>query len=396
MGLDFFRNARWLNGERLRGYGIVIACVNLAALAFLVLGARGGVDRFGHLLGTDFLSFWATSSLLHQHADPYDAALHIAEQRRINAAPDGYMAFFYPPLFLPFCYPLAFLGYFAALAAWLAATGAAYFAAARAWLGRMPWYAFAGSPAVFLAITHGQSSFLVAALLGGGAWLLRSRSGLAGVLLGLATFKPQFGLLVPLVLLLTGEWRAILAASATALALALVTTLAFGPDMWRDWLALSGPATQAMESGAIGFAKMQSPFAAAMLVGLPLWAAYAIQIAVGLIVAATIARIAWRRRFSLEIGSAMLAGTLLTTPFVLDYDLVLLAFPLAFLATRPAALPWEKLIAALAFVVPAFARPLAEATSIPLTPFILLALFALLARRALATPMPLAGAPASA
>jgi hypothetical protein len=395
MGLDILRTARWLNGERLRGYAIVIACVQLAALAFLIFTARAGIDRFGHLLGTDFLSFWTTSSLLHQHVDPYDPVLHIAEQRRIHAAPDGYMAFFYPPLFLPFCYPLALLNYFAALALWLAATGAAYLAAVRVWLGRTPWYAIAGSPAVFLAITHGQTSFLVAGLLGGGAWLLRSRPALAGVLFGLATFKPQFGLLIPLVLVLTGEWRAITAAGVTALALALTTTLAFGLDEWRAWLGLSEQATQAMESGAIGFAKMQSPFAAAMLVGMPLTVAYAIQIAVGLIVAATIARISWRRRFSLEIGSAMLAGALLTTPFVLDYDLVLLAFPLAFLATRPAALPWEKLVGALAFLVPAFARPLASATSIPLTPLILLALFGLLAKRALAAPMPLAGAAAS-
>lgn len=386
MRLDFLRAAHWLNAERLRGYAIVIAWVQIAALAVLVATSHGGVDRYGHLLGTDFLSFWTASHLLQTGGNPYDTALHIAGQRRIHAAADGYMAFFYPPVFLPWCWPLALLPYFASLAAWLTVTGAAYAAAVRAWLGRLPWWAFVGSPGVFLAVTHGQTAFLIAALLGGGTWLLRDRPGWAGALFGLAVIKPQFGLLVPLVLVLTGQWRAVAVAAATALALALVTTLAFGPEVWRGWLALSPAATRAMEAGAIGYAKMQSPFAAARLVGLPLAGAYAIQAAAALVVAAVVARIAWRKDFDLGLGALMLTGALLVTPFVLDYDLVLLAFPLAFLATRRVLLPWERLVGAAAFVVPAFARSLAQATGIPLTPFVLAALFGLLARRAITEP----------
>jgi hypothetical protein len=137
-----------------------------------------------------------------------------------------------------------------------------------------------------------------------------------------------------------------------------------------------------MESGAIGFAKMQSFFAAAMLVGLPLQVAYSLQLLVDIFVVGVLAKMCWRQSFSLEIGSAMILGALLTTPFILDYDLLLLAFPLAYLATRPAFLSWEKIFILAGFALPIFARPVAMYLYLPLSPFVLLGLFLLLARRA--------------
>ena len=79
----------------------------------------------------------------------------------------------------------------------------------------------------------------------------------------------------------------------------------------------------------------------------------------------------------------MLAGAPLATPFVLDYDLVLLAFPLIWLATRTDRQPWERLVIALTFAAPAFARPLALSAAIPIMPLVLLVLFALVVRRAI-------------
>jgi len=379
--LDWLRLANWLNAPRIRGYLIIIACVNLAVLAWTVATAHGGVDRNGFLLGTDFLSFWAASSLSHHHGNVYDIAAHIAEQKKINFTPGEFVAFFYPPPFLLYCWPLAWLGYFQALAVWLVVTGAAYFAAVRLWLGRLPWYAFAAFPPVLLTITHGQTSFLIAALIGAGAWLVRSKPLLAGALFGLAVIKPQFGLLIPLVLVLTGEWRVIWAAAATAAMLAGITTLAFGTHIWADWLAISGPASTAMENGSIGYAKMQSPFAAAMLLGAPLKLAYGLQTLIALGVAAALAKASWRQTFSPELAAAMITGALLTTPFVLDYDFTLLAFPLALLATRPS-LPWERIIGALLFVGTIVARPLGMHLGVPVMPVLLVALFGLLVRRA--------------
>lgn len=384
MGRHFFRRADWLD-RRARGYLVLLAVLNLAMLAWLLASSHGGVDRNGFLLGTDFLSFWTTGQMLQAGGDPYDAAAHIAAQRAFFAADDAYTAFFYPPAFLLLCWPLGLLGYFPALAIWLAATGGAFVVAVRAWahrLGvRLPLaIAVAAFPPVLITATHGQTSFLVAALLGGGALLVRERPILAGILFGLAAIKPQFGPLVPLVLALTGEWRTIAAAVATIAAIALAATLAFGPAVWADWLAVSGAAQSAMADGLVPFAKMQSLFAAARLLGAPVPLAYGLQGLLALAVAGALARASWRRRYDPALGAAMLVGALLATPFMLDYDLVLLAFPLVVLAAGPFA-AWEKLVGALAFAAPAFARPLAMTLGVPIAPLVLAALFVLLVRK---------------
>ena len=69
-------------------------------------------------------------------------------------------------------------------------------------------------PAVFVNIGHGHNGFLTAALIGAGLLMLDRRPILAGILFGLMAYKPQFGVLIPLVLAATGRWRAFLAARA--------------------------------------------------------------------------------------------------------------------------------------------------------------------------------------
>jgi hypothetical protein len=385
MGLDFLRRAGWLDATRARGYLRLVALINVAALALLLGTSHDGIDRNGVLIGTDFLSFWTTGHMLHAHGAVYDVAAHVAAQRAYFAQTDAYTAFFYPPVFLPFCWPLGFLGYFPALGLWLAATGAAYLFAVRQWLRRLPVgqplvVLFAAFPPVLITITHGQTSFLVAALLGLGALTVRERPWLAGALFGLAVIKPQFGLLVPLVLLLTREWRVIAGAVIAAALLAILATLAFGPQVWAAWLHVGSTAQLAMDDGAVGYEKMQSLFAAAMLVGAPLGLAYALQ---GVLTLAVVAAVAWAsrgRRYDLSLAALMLAGAPLATPFVLDYDMVLLAFPLIWLAAQGFA-PWEKLVCTAAFIAPAFARPLALEAGIPIMPFVLIAFFLVLLRR---------------
>jgi hypothetical protein len=391
MGLDFLRHAAWLGAARTHGYLRLFALLNLATLLLLLATSHGGVDRNGFLLGTDFLSFWTTGHMLHAGGAVYDVAAHTAAQRGFFAQDGFHTAFFYPPPFLLACYPLGFLPYFPALGLWLLTTGAAYFAVVRLWLLRMgvaqpAWLLFAAFPPVLICITHGQSAFLVAALLGAGTLLVRDRPWLAGACFGLAAIKPQFGLLVPIVLLLTGEWRVIAGAAATALLLGGLATLAFGPTMWSDWYAVSGAAQAAMSERAVGYAKMMSLFTAAMLLGASAALAYALQIGLSLAVAGGLAWASWRRSFTPALGAAMLAGAPLATPFVLDYDMALLAFPLIWLAANGFR-PWEKLVFALAFASAAFARPLAMELGLPIMPLVLVALFVVLLRRAAEEPL---------
>ena len=140
-----------------------------------------------------------------------------------------------------------------------------------------------------------------------------------------------------------------------------------------------------MAGGAVGFGKMVSVFAGLRLVGLPVVPAYAVQGIVAAVVVAVLLRASWRRRFGPETAALMLAGAPLVTPFVLDYDMVLLAFPMLWLvaqAGRSGWRDWEKLAVFLAFVAPAFARPLAMNLHVPIMPLVLGLLFAVVARRA--------------
>lgn len=389
MGPDFLRKGHWLGAERARVYLMLLAAANVLMVAAIVLTATDGVDRNGFLIGTDFISFWTSGRMLQEGQNVYDTAAHVAAQREFYTLPGEYTAFFYPPNFLPFVWPLGLMPYFPALGAWLAATGTAWLLAMRGWFralglagpGVLLVLAF---PPVTVTLTHGQTSFLVAALLGGGLLLTGRRPWLAGVLIGLATIKPQFGLLVPVALLASGQWRAIAGAGVSALALAGVAALAFGPQVWSDWLAVTGTAGAATDDGNIGFDKMVSLFAGLRLLGVPSGAAFAMQVALALAVAGAVATAAWRRPFTPGIAALVLAGAPLATPFVLDYDMLLTGFPLAFLYARAREAgfaDWERIGIAAAFAAAAFARPLAVEAGVPIMPVVLTLLFVLVWRR---------------
>lgn len=389
MGWDAIRKAEWLEPGRVRGYLLLLALVNAGAVVYLLATQKGGVDANGFLIGTDFISFWTSGRMLLAGANVYDTAAHVAVQREFYAMPGEYTAFFYPPNFLPFIWPLGLLPYFPALAAWLAVTGAAFLAAVRAWFRELGLKGpavvlIAAFPPVFVTLTHGQTSFLVAALLGGGLLLVGRRPWLAGILIGLATIKPQFGLLVPLALLASGQWRTIAGAGAAALALAALAAAAFGPQVWADWLATTRTASTATADGNIGFAKMVSVFAGLSLVGVPAAAAMAVQVATSLALAAAVVVAGWRRAFTPGLAALVLAGAPLATPFVLDYDMVLTAFPLAFLFARAREggfADGERITIAAVFAGAAFARPLAINAGVPIMPLLLAALFVAVFRR---------------
>lgn len=382
---DTMRSGAWLHPQRVRAYLWALAIANAASLAWLLLSSHGGLDPQGRLLGTDFVSFWAAGQVVHAGGNPYDMAVHRAAESVVWPQQTGYTAFFYPPLFLLWCLPFGVAGYFTALAGWLIATMGAWLLAVRGWAGRIDGLMLAAFPPLLISITHGQTSLLLAALLGGGfLFAARGQALRAGVLFGLAAFKPQFGVLVPLVLIAARQWRIIGWAGLTVVLSAAVTSIAFGPDIWGQWLAAAGPAQAAMAEGAVGFGKMQSLFAALRLLGLSAAAAYGAQGVLSVAVAVIVARLAWRQGMTLELGAATLVGALLATPFVLDYDFALLAFPLTLLA-RQESLPWERMAVAVGFAVGAFARPLGVMTGIPVGALVIAGLFWVLLRRAEAT-----------
>jgi hypothetical protein len=91
-----------------------------------------------------------------------------------------------------------------------------------------------------------------------------------------------------------------------------------------------------------------------------------------------------RTKDAMTQGVLIAAAAPLATPFLLDYDLTLLALPLGFLLTRALATqfrPYEKTVLLAAYMLPAFARPLALYAHVPLGAAVAAVFFAVLARR---------------
>lgn len=391
-----FAEAPALTGRRLWVYLWLLFGLN-AAVAVVWLGLallHGGLAQEGKALGSDFTSFWAASKLaLSGHAAlAYQTEPHWAAQKAIFGGREvGYSAFFYPPTYLLLCLPLALLPYMVSLFAWLGATALMAWRAVKAWTGENLILASAAFPAVWVTEGHGQNAFLTTVLMGAGLAGLETRPWLAGVAFGLLTFKPHLGLLIPVLLLLNGRWRSIVSAGATAILLALLATWAFGPDIWRAYLAAGPLAKRSLEEGLVGFEKMQSLFAAVRLWGGGIALGYAVQ---GLGAVAAVVLLVWARLQSASLGaqSALMAtGTLLTTPFLLDYDLMLLAIPLAYLYREGRANGfrlWEKTAMLAAFIAPEVVRSLAREAHLPLTPLIVVALLALITQRIISCGSP--------
>jgi hypothetical protein len=242
-------------------------------------------------------------------------------------------------------------------------------------------------PAVFVNLGHGHNGFLTAALLAGGLAVLDTQPILAGVLLGLLAYKPQFAVAIPLVLIVSGRWRALAAGAFTVAALAVAVTVLFGTDVWSAFLAsMHFTRTVVLEQGNTGFNKIQSVFAWVRLWGGSVPLAYVLQ-GVASAAAAIALVFIWRKPASFaDRGAALCLAALLTTPYCLDYDLMVLAPAIALLGAQGLEFgfrPWEKSLLFLLWVVPILARGVAAATLVPLGPITLLLAGGFLMREAL-------------
>jgi hypothetical protein len=381
------RDAEWLDASRARAYARILFFFSFAGALIWIALAHGGIDRAGKPIGTDFVGFWTASQLTLQGraADAYSVAAHWDAQRALFGADVAYTAFFYPPPYLLICLPLAALPYFASLAVWLGATGAAYWRVLRAFAGaHIEAIAILAFPAFLVNAGHGQNGFLSAALIGGGALWLDKRPIVAGLCFGALVYKPQLAVMMPIALLAARRWTTLAAAAVTALALVAASYLAWGDAVWRAFLAAAPLARASLERNFVGDEKLQSVFAAVRLLHGPLTLAYALQALTALAAAAALFWLHRRRFRSAAEGPAMVAATLLASPFLLDYDLTLLAFPLAWSARealRAGFAPGEKIVLALAYVLPLFSRLAAGALGLTLAPLTIAAVFYFVLKR---------------
>jgi arabinofuranan 3-O-arabinosyltransferase len=181
-------------------------------------------------------------------------------------------------------------------------------------------------------VTAGQNGFLTAALIGGTLGLLERQPALAGICLGLLTYKPQFGLLFPIVLIADRRWRTIAVAAAVAGILAALSLFAFGAESWMafaHWMPITSRIV--LGEGHADFDRLQSVFGFVRAHGGNESLAWTVQTAWSLALAGGLVWL-WRSRAPFDLKAAALAaGALLATPYLYMYDLAALAVAFAFL-----------------------------------------------------------------
>lgn len=390
--IELLRSGAWVTRDRVRLIALILLAVSVVAAGFLVATSDGLNDRRGRPLGTDFSNVYAAGSYVLEGnpTAPFDPPRQYAREQAIFGTATPFYGWHYPPFFLGLAAALATMPYWLALLAWQGATLGLYLWSIRSIPGaRDPlWLLVAlGFPAVFINLGQAHNGFLTAALFGTALVMLVERPILAGVLFGLLAYKPQFGLLIPLVLIASGRWRTFTAAAATVTLLALAVTLAFGTEVWTAFLASTQYTRDiVLEQGQTGWHKIQSVFSWVRMWGGGVTLAYAIQGAVTAAVAAALIWL-WRSPAAYPLkAAALIVGCLLATPYSLDYDLMLLAPAIAYLAADGMArgfAPWQKTILAALWIVPLIARSGPEVTMIPLAVPVMLIAFAALLHRAI-------------
>jgi arabinofuranan 3-O-arabinosyltransferase len=134
------------------------------------------------------------------------------------------------------------------------------------------------------------------------------------------------------VLIAAGHWRVFISAGVTAVLLAFASWLAFGTESWQaffHWLPLSSQAF--LTEGRAAWWKLQSLLALVRYLGGADQLAWVFQWILTASVAAVLA-LMWRSRVPYAMKAAALAaGTLLSTPYLYMYDMMVLAIPVAFL-----------------------------------------------------------------
>lgn len=323
-------------------FSLGVALLYAVVIAVIHIDGRRDAARGGTPLYTDFTTFYAAARQLRD--EPAEnlyvpERMYQAELAAARAALDlplseaqtraiGYSAWLYPPVALLLAAPFGLLGYLAAYGAWLGATLAVYLAAMRAVLARRDAWAYAlAAPPVFYNAMYGQTGFLTAGLIGLGLASLTRRPTLAGICIGLAVFKPHFGVLLPLALVAGGYWKPFGVATITVVAAVVASIVLYGADPWYAYIGTLVHHFSGFAAGAYEWRAMVSVLAALHLSGMALETAWAGQtLAAGLAAAATLwswhgaAGDAARQRLA---AAVVCAATLLAVPLAYTYDLVL-------------------------------------------------------------------------
>jgi alpha-1,2-mannosyltransferase len=327
----------WLTEKRVRVHGLLLA-VCLWTIYAVDMSSAGLLDRNGLVKGTDFLHFYTLGTLAWQGRGDllYDTRAQAELARKLlPQAPDSLYVPLYGPQVSLFFTPFARLPYGRALAVWLwlnvLILGLCCYAVwrtcpalqAQRWTILILAIAF---PGFFHLLLWGQTSGLALLCFTLAYLALRSNLKLlAGVAIGSLIFKPQLGLAAAVVFVCAREWRVIAGVLGAASAQLAAGWMHYGTgamrNYWRallhveDILPLLEPRLYQTHS-LRSFWSLLLPWPRVAFV-------FYVVSALG-VLALAVRR--WQSGACLEIRfAALLLATVLASPHLTVYDLVILA-----------------------------------------------------------------------
>jgi hypothetical protein len=363
------RVARGLTPRRLWTWGVVLLLLGWGVHVHTVT-TTGLRDRVGRVKGSDYVQFYVMGSLAREgRLDAlYDANAHLAEgRRRIDPALDIYAGHpNYPPQVALVFAPLAALPYVASLGVFLVLS--AVCCACGIWMVWRECAALrehsalvallaAASPLFLTVVRYGQASaFALLALSLAYVALRRGHRFAAGVAIGCLAYKPQLGIVVAAAMIAGRQWRVVAGAGLSAAVQSAAGLFTVGTTVFRQYMAglaalTLNPAMVQLHPSEVhsirGFAQLIVPYA-------PLVAVIA---AVGLAASLVAAGRGWSASGPIGVRwSLLVLLTILASPHLLTYDLLLLSLPLLLLADwaiahaeHPSSAPIRILLALLYF-----------------------------------------------
>ena len=348
------------------------------------LWTPGLLDRSGRLKASDYMRLYATGALADEGrwTELFDADAHVRIARaRID--PRLQMSGLRPnygPTAALLLAPLSRLPLLGSWALFMAATCGALLIGLWLLAGESPGLrhhrglavlAAAASPALFETLRYGQLSAVTTLAFAAGAWLdSRGRPLAAGMVVGLAFYKPNLVLPALLIGLASRRW-----AFAAGLTLGITVHLAIGlgggglETTW-EWFKVLGVLARSphlVQGFPAEVHSFQGMFRLAS-VGPPL---LPILTAVSALAAMALAAFVWAAGTRAPARwAALVLATLLASPHLLTYDLLLLLIPLM-LTFEPAATArrWRTwtLLAALLYLAPLYSPAVAEFTRLQLS-----------------------------
>ncbi len=340
-----------LEPRRLQIAGCALVSLYLFTFAFRYKEHFWIFDERGHPLLVDFTNFWIVGkevlhgslSVLYDRSRFGDIQANLAGVRsdHVNASfylnPDYAPNWPYPPISFFIAAPVATLPYGIAFISFQILTLAACAAVVYLIVRRGAAIAMTlATPFCVMNVDQGQTAFLATALVGAALLALDRAPVLAGVFIGCLAYKPQLGVLVPVALIASRQWRALISASITVFALVSLSIAAFGFMPWLEFpreLLAQGRVILLGETpgggdwgwtvtiyGAVRFFHGGTPAA---------WVAQCL----ATLSAMVVVWVVWRSTARYSLKAAVLSALImLATPYGWPPDLTMIVIPFAFLA----------------------------------------------------------------